>query len=274
MNARVNSGFFGKLPGHGDFIYRDLPTQFMEVWDNWLQLFISSSQEQIGEGWLDIYLTSPIWRFALSEGVIDESAWMGIVLPSVDRVGRYFPFTIATRLPANSNPIADISTQLEWFENCEEIALQALNDELSLEEIVASVQRQSLVSDDTYVRNNQALHHSPLLMRMEFEEQSAQAVLPFMMDTCLRHSFSSYSVWSTKGSEYVEPCMFVSQAMPAITGIAAMLDGQWEHWNWPEPYRLNVSYEQPAQAGTTAMDGEQPSYIDPPTPQQFDQNHE
>jgi len=233
------SGFFGKLPGHGDFIYRDLPSHFIDVWDNWLQLFISSSQEQIGEDWLDIYLTSPIWRFAFSEGVIDESAWMGITLPSVDRVGRYFPFSVVTSLPAGVNPVAEISQQLAWFEHCEALVFRALEDDISLDELVDAIQQESLQLDDSYSRNPEPQQHSPILLRMEFEEQSAQSVMPQLLDVSLRNSFSSYSVWTTKGSEYVEPCLFVSQALPPMTGIAAMLDGQWQHWRWPEPYLLN-----------------------------------
>lgn len=239
MTADQRAGFFGKLPAHGDFIYRDLPTHFIEVWDNWLQLFISTTQEQLGQDWLDIYLTSPIWRFSLSEGVVDEFPWLGIVLPSVDRVGRYFPFSIVTRLASDTNPVVDITQQVEWFENAEDVALQALNAELDLEEISQAINTVALVQDTAYKRNTQAQHHSPLLFRMEFEEQLPQSVLAYAMDSNLRNSFASYSVWSTKGSEYVEPCCFFSQAMPALTGIAAMLDGQWQHWNWPEPFLLN-----------------------------------
>ena len=94
------TGLFGKLPAHGDFIYRDLPPSFINVWDEWLQGYVGSVKEQLGDAWLDVYLTSPIWRFAFGEGVIDENVWAGIMLPSVDRVGRYFPFSIATKLPA------------------------------------------------------------------------------------------------------------------------------------------------------------------------------
>ncbi len=237
------SGFFGKLPGHGDFIYRDLPTHFIDVWDNWLQLFISSSQEQIGENWLDIYLTSPIWRFVFSEGVVDENAWMGIMLPSVDRVGRYFPFSIVCKLPPGANAVAEISQQLAWFDHCEELAFKALENELDLEDLVQGINEQQLTFDDLYVRNPAPQHHSPLLMRMEFEEQTAQSIMPQLLDASLRNSFTSYSVWSSKGSEYVEPCMFVSQALPPVSGIAAMLDGQWQHWHWPEPFLLNLETE-------------------------------
>jgi len=53
-------------------------------------LYVASSKEQMGDEWLDTYLTSPIWRFVLSSGVIDTQHWAGIMLPSVDQVGLSF----------------------------------------------------------------------------------------------------------------------------------------------------------------------------------------
>jgi len=91
MTTEMQTGLYGKLPAYGDFIFRNLNSSFITPWDEWLQHFISGTQEQIGEGWLDIYLTSPIWRFVLSPGVIDNKMWAGLMMPSVDRVGRYFP---------------------------------------------------------------------------------------------------------------------------------------------------------------------------------------
>ena len=113
MNAKNSVGFFGKLPSHGDFVYRELPNNFISVWDEWLQNFIGSTKEQIGEAWLDTYFTSPIWRFAFSAGVIDQNAWAGIMLPSVDRVGRYFPFTTHTD-QLHEKDFDSLVTQWQW----------------------------------------------------------------------------------------------------------------------------------------------------------------
>ena len=62
-------GFFGKVPTHGDFISRRLPRSFLDPWDHWLQGAIATSRQQLGEGWLEVYLVSPLWRFCLSPGV-------------------------------------------------------------------------------------------------------------------------------------------------------------------------------------------------------------
>ena len=230
-------GLFGKLPAHGDFIYRNLPTNFINGWDTWLQGFIGSSKEQLGESWLDIYLTSPIWRFAFSEGVIDERVWAGIVLPSVDRVGRYFPFSIATSLPVGMNPL-EVITQSAWFESIETAALKGLDGQLQIDDLVDDINQYKLIQSMIYQPVMADAENIGAVIKMDFEEQSLQSVYPFLFDAALRKNLSSYSVWSTRGSNYVEPCIFYARGLPQMRGIAAMLDGNWESWGWNEPYRL------------------------------------
>src|SRR4051812_38574466 len=91
--ARMSAGrvgFFGKLPSHGDFIRRGVSENFVNVWDSWLQECMVESRRALDARWLNVYLTSPIWRFVLCDGVIGAASYAGILLPSVDKVGRYF----------------------------------------------------------------------------------------------------------------------------------------------------------------------------------------
>src|SRR5690606_39018525 len=97
-------GFYGKLPSRGDFVSRRLPQPFVATWDAWLQQGIAASQAALGQRWLDVYLTSPIWRFALAPQVCGGAAYIGVLVPSVDRVGRYFPLTAALALPKGVAP--------------------------------------------------------------------------------------------------------------------------------------------------------------------------
>ena len=50
-------------------------------------------------------------------------------------------------------------------------------------------------------------------------------------------TFTSFSYWSTTGSDRVEPCLFVTPGMPPAAASAALLDGLWEHWEWSVPVR-------------------------------------
>lgn len=88
-------GFYGKLPGEGDFVTRRLPWEFTSAWDDWLQQGMLASRKALGDNWLGLYLSAPIWRFQLAPGICGPLAWRGLFFASVDRVGRYFPLTLA-----------------------------------------------------------------------------------------------------------------------------------------------------------------------------------
>lgn len=90
-------GYFGKLPFAGDFLRRGLSAGFTTAMDRWLQGVIVTARAQIGEDhWAEIYFSAPIWRFSVAPGLLGPGGAAGIVMPSIDRVGRQFPFCIAT----------------------------------------------------------------------------------------------------------------------------------------------------------------------------------
>ena len=59
-----------------------------------------------GLRWLDVYLTSPAWRFVCAAGACGPRPVMGLMAPSVDQVGRYFPITLACELPERVNLVS------------------------------------------------------------------------------------------------------------------------------------------------------------------------
>ena len=60
---------------------------------------LAASHAALGDRWLDVYLTSPAWRFVFGPGACGPSPVIGLMAPSVDRVGRYFPLTLVAELP-------------------------------------------------------------------------------------------------------------------------------------------------------------------------------
>jgi len=92
-------GFCGKLPARGDFVMSGLPRSFVEAWHDWLQRVLAASRRSLGEDWVAAWLEAPIWRFALSPGICGPDAVLGLWMPGVDRVGRYFPLTFAAVTP-------------------------------------------------------------------------------------------------------------------------------------------------------------------------------
>lgn len=119
-------GFYGKLPAAGDFVTRALPGAFVAPWDDWLQRALLASQGQLGERWTAIYLESPIWRFALQPQVCGPQAWTGVLMPSVDRAGRYFPLTLAAPIDAAASMLLTMTSGERWYADLEHAALAAL----------------------------------------------------------------------------------------------------------------------------------------------------
>jgi len=133
-------GFYGKLPARGDFVRAALPRDFTDPWDDWLQSVMAGSRTQMGEDWLPAYLEGPVWRFALSPGQCGSRAALGLMLPSVDKAGRYFPLTFA----ALDNVAPDAPDCLAWLDRCEEAGLAALERDLAPDQLAAMVQAPDL----------------------------------------------------------------------------------------------------------------------------------
>src|ERR1700682_2800916 len=109
MSAPLEVGVYGKLPSHGDFLRRRVSDAFVGRWDPWLQECMAASRSALGERWLDVYLTSPAWRFSCAPGTCGPAPVVGLMVPSVDRVGRYFPLTLVAELPDGVSPVAAAS---------------------------------------------------------------------------------------------------------------------------------------------------------------------
>lgn len=138
-------GWYGKLPSLGDFASRRLPPLFVEPWDRWLAAGFASWRQN-DEAWIDAFLVAPTWRFALGAGVpFDQSpGYAGVLMPSVDRVGRYFPLTVVRpRAPHEAEAPA------AWLQALEGLAVAALNDDWSVERFDTELGKLNDAATDT-----------------------------------------------------------------------------------------------------------------------------
>ncbi len=154
--AAVLPGWFGKLPSLGDFASRRLDPAFIECWDDWLAQGLQTLRQQQPDAWLDAYLQAPSWCFLLMPGSLPGAlgplgrlAWAGVLMPSVDRVGRYFPFTLALPLTVLSSSEARLQTLLPahvqvlwpWLARLDDLAAEALQDDWTVEQVEAELAR-------------------------------------------------------------------------------------------------------------------------------------
>lgn len=119
-------GAFGKLPSLGDFLRADMPPGFVDPWDAWLQRSMMTARNTLGTRWHDCYFSAPIWRFTLAHGLAGRLPVLGILMASVDRVGRHFPLTLMAQLPQGTSSVQAHLSADATFTRLEDLALEAL----------------------------------------------------------------------------------------------------------------------------------------------------
>lgn len=235
MSNFSGAGFYGKIPTLGDFVCRRLPKRpFVDVWDVWLQEVIAQSKAQLGANWLNIYLTSPVWRFALSDGICGPNPWMGVMIPSVDKVGRYFPLTIAVALPRHTNLLNISQPMATWLAEAETLALSALADPFDFENFDRCVEALATPVDFDEITPPIAQANSltgALRIPIHNHIQPHRDLAKYLLD----QQYAQYSVWWSNGSELIEPSLSVCKGLPAKQLYSALLDGNWNSNGWHEP---------------------------------------
>jgi type VI secretion system protein ImpM len=146
--AAAPPGWHGKLPSLGDFASRRLDASFIEPWDGWLAAGLLALREAQPENWLDAYLGSPSWRFLLMPGVLageaGTQAWAGVLMPSVDRVGRYFPLTLVLPLGAGPASTLQLAGVWHWLSRLDELARDALYEDWTADRLEEELGRMAL----------------------------------------------------------------------------------------------------------------------------------
>lgn len=179
-HQNLTIGWYGKIPSLGDFVSRRLPGNFIGTWDAWLQTSMAASREQLGEKWLDIYLTSPIWRFILMPETCDnDKIWTGIIMPSIDKVGRHFPLTFATEIEPYPNSFLSLLSAQNWYKALEQVALASLDPSISPDEL----------------DNGLTPHPPPLILSNESDSVSEQLMSDWWQVSTPNHNnYTSLSV--------------------------------------------------------------------------------
>lgn len=252
MTSAANDiGFYGKLPCRGDFLQRRAPSLFVDAWDAWLQECMHASKEQLGEAWLDAYLTGPVWRFVLDAGVCGDASYAGVLVPSVDRVGRYFPLTVVAQLTAGHCPLDVACGAGAWFEAAEALVIEALEAEAvdidAFDERVAGLNT-PLAAE--HARESASLTQA--LCDSAFPAQAARWHVPIESAQSLQRAVNvlayremsrglkPLTLWWTEGSQAVGASWLALRGLPEATAFGAMLSGDWARSNWTSPAEMVV----------------------------------
>ncbi len=228
------AGYFGKVAAFADFISRRLPRSFIDPWDAWLQQALVASRERLGVSWLDTYLISPLWRFTLMPGLCGASVWAGVFMPSVDRVGRHFPFTVAAPFSGETG-LFSVLSDAEWFDKIENLALSTLDEPFDLERFDADLQqlRPAPVGDTVSSRLRSSQNEPAWCFELTSVAAVAQTI-PALAHCLLEGRLDGQTLWWTAGSAKVRPCVLTCKGLPNSAAFAAFLDGNWTRWGWSQ----------------------------------------
>lgn len=233
--AIAEVGFFGKLPSHGDFIERRVRSAFREAWDTWLQRCMADSQRQLGSHWLDCYLTSPLWRFFLCDGIAGAASYAGVLLPSVDRVGRYFPLTVVVELPAELAAASFAEAAAGWFNEVEQLCAGALENPsfelLEFDKALLATSRWLSGLDQLYPPRPFPGRSPQWRWPLRAVDNLGAALGGPLMVTA-QTALRPMSLWWTAGSELVHPSVLVVRSLPKAESFADLLAGTWEGGRW------------------------------------------
>ena len=85
------------------------------------------------------YLTAPVWRFAWSPGIAGAHWWMGVMMPSVDNVGRYFPLIVAQASLCAPDSGQDHTGLQRWMDHVAQAAMTTLQPGINVEAFEAQL---------------------------------------------------------------------------------------------------------------------------------------
>jgi type VI secretion system protein ImpM len=225
----VAVGLYGKLPSHGDFLQRGINDAFVNRWDAWLQEGIFVFRRELGDSWADIFLTSPVWRFALSSGVIGGAVWGGILLPSIDRVSRCFPLTIVAELPSAARPFELSVAGNSWFDWVEALARRTLDeDRVDLEQLDGKLRdSEALLNPGRYSASSHlTVPDASRPWRHDLtDDVDMGRFFARLAGSSPESESPSTTLWWSQGSDRVAPSVLILAGLPTPAIFREMLAG-------------------------------------------------
>ncbi len=223
----IELGFYGKLPAYGDFIQKRLPQDFINPWHEWVQTGMLACREHDPENWMTFYLNCPAWCFVLDEGICGEQPVAGVTIPSVDRVGRYFNFTLASILPVGTSPTVFAAARHRWFEDLEKLALTILDQEMDQDGI------ERLIIDQS-AELGWALSSSPAFESDDGHSRIASndlngvvGFIPALLHQLISDKQDRYGIWWHRGSSQATAQMLSCAGMPVgETFLGLIMDNE------------------------------------------------
>jgi type VI secretion system protein ImpM len=228
------SGFYGKLPSKGDFVSRNLPYEFIDSWDKWLQKSLSYSQQLLDDKWKDYFQQSPMWCFALAPGIFLNQAAAGVIAPSNDRVGRSFPLTIVSLAELTADPWDLMAQQPAWYRQACSAMKQRFDQDNSLQAFTGKVGALELlpaVVDAAHGALNRSSPGADYCYSVNEPSQLDHVAHKARQQMRQTDSIAG-SLWWHSGTDTINACLLVCRNLPGPGQFAGFLTGNWQQSGW------------------------------------------
>lgn len=208
-------GAYGKLPALGDFVRIGLGRDFVSAWDEWLQSGLLALSESLGEQWEALYMSAPIWRFSLQAGDAGPAPVSGVMMPSVDRVGRKFPLTLAAQQDGGGVGLMAHLSRDTTFVQLENLVLASLEDSMTVDSLREGLEVIQPVEAPAVVLQG----GGDLTVARVSGEGASQAGLAAALAS---NGFDGQSLWS---AHLDGDCRLLAcNGLPGPDGLAALFD--------------------------------------------------
>lgn len=234
-------GFHGKLPAVGDFVSRGFTQPLCDALDAWLQAALQAAQSG-GATRASLDSTAVPVLLHVRPGVLCSSGFVGAVVPSSDRVGRFFPICLGLEMPPEAAALPLLWPPLPMALSLCRLGIEAQAEALGPDALAARLADLPAPADWPRWMITQAPFQSvqditlPGLpegqARFAFQGPEARmgdadrglcSLLP------MRAQVLGALITQAEGFDAFFGCRQVADG----GAFAALFDGRWAHWGWP-----------------------------------------
>jgi type VI secretion system protein ImpM len=149
--------------------------------------------------------------------VYGPDAWAGVLMPGVDRVGRYFPFTIAQPFEGSALE-RQLAGAQGWYDRLAELALATLAPEFALDQFDAALRATSLSSGN----------HELAPWRLAVRDASDDGFTALL----IKAAATGHGVWWSDGSPAIPASARTFTGAMNGLQFASLLDIGTDEWDW------------------------------------------
>jgi type VI secretion system protein ImpM len=154
-------------------------------------------------------------------GLVTQSGWAGVLMPSVDRVGRHFPLTLAMELPTHAAAAYAVFEGAAWFAGLEDAALAVLDPTRGAEDLDEAL-AQSVLATPPAAAPDTSMHPLRAL-------PSVEAFGPLAEGEALRawsESTGWRALWWTRGRMDGDALMLGCAGLPTAEEFGRFLESR------------------------------------------------